>query len=221
METNSSASSQIPISVGIPHHNKIVPDLQFNSVNPKHHLLKHIAGAGGVKRSSSERRAGGDDTELVQFTIENRKSPLVYSANINNNIGGNNNNNNNSYVSGNAKVMSDLLTLLQTMDKENIKINIPVEVIPNLMNKSSSATQLRPQLSKSNVTDFTSPPSSVSAFAGRPGSDSTSQISKQYDALSLKSYTSVGMGSTDGRKMIVRKIPTSPVELFNLVNPPM
>ncbi|CAH1283761.1 unnamed protein product [Diabrotica balteata] len=28
------------------------------------------------------------------------------------------------------------------------------------------------------------------------------------------------MGSTDGKKMIVRRVPTSPVELFNIVNPP-
>lgn len=37
---------------------------------------------------------------------------------------------------------------------------------------------------------------------------------------SLRSWASVGMGSTDGKKMIVRRVPTSPVELFNIVNPP-
>lgn len=40
------------------------------------------------------------------------------------------------------------------------------------------------------------------------------------DAISIKSWASVGMGSTDGKKMIVRRIPTSTVELFNIVNPP-
>lgn len=40
------------------------------------------------------------------------------------------------------------------------------------------------------------------------------------DAASLGSWASVGMGSTDGKKMIVRRVPTSPVELFNIVNPP-
>lgn len=55
------------------------------------------------------------------------------------------------------------------------------------------------------------------------GSDSGSHyICKvpQSDAASLRSWASVGMGSTDGKKMIVRRVPTSPVELFNIVNPP-
>lgn len=52
-------------------------------------------------------------------------------------------------------------------------------------------------------------------------SDSGSHVSKPYsDAASVRSWASVGMGSTDGKKMIVRKVPTSPVELFNMVNPP-
>lgn len=50
---------------------------------------------------------------------------------------------------------------------------------------------------------------------GKPSSsDSGSQMG------SMRSWASVGMGSTDGKKMIVRRVPTSPVELFNIVNPP-
>lgn len=61
--------------------------------------------------------------------------------------------------------------------------------------------------------DITPPP-------GISGSDSASQVSRLYsDVASMKSWTSIGMGSTDGKKMIVRKVPTSPVELFNIVNP--
>lgn len=54
------------------------------------------------------------------------------------------------------------------------------------------------------------------------GSDLGSQTYKvpQPDAASLRSWASVGMGSTDGKKMIVRRVPTSPGELFNIVNPP-
>lgn len=54
------------------------------------------------------------------------------------------------------------------------------------------------------------------------GSDSGSQTYKvqQPDAASLRSWASVGMGSTDGKRMIVRRVPTSPGELFNIVNPP-
>lgn len=53
-------------------------------------------------------------------------------------------------------------------------------------------------------------------------SESGSQTYKvpQADAASLRSWASVVMGSTDGKKMIVRRVPTSPVELFNIVNPP-
>lgn len=52
-------------------------------------------------------------------------------------------------------------------------------------------------------------------FNGKPSSsDSGSQVG------SMRSWASVGMGSTDGKKMIVRRVPTSPVELFNIVNPP-
>lgn len=64
------------------------------------------------------------------------------------------------------------------------------------------------------------PPNSE-ACMGNTGSDSGSQISKLYsDAISTRSWTSVGLGSTDGKKMIVRRVPANPVELFNIVNPP-
>lgn len=53
----------------------------------------------------------------------------------------------------------------------------------------------------------------------KPPSESGSRL-QQPDAASLRSWASVGMGSTDGKKMIVRRVPTSPVELFNIVNPP-
>lgn len=66
------------------------------------------------------------------------------------------------------------------------------------------------------------PSYTLSSYLGRNnGSDSGSQVSKLYpDSLSGKSWASVGMGSTDGKKMIVRRVPTTPVELFNIVNPP-
>jgi hypothetical protein len=55
----------------------------------------------------------------------------------------------------------------------------------------------------------------------KTSSESGSHVSKPFsDAASVRSWASVGMGSTDGRKMIVRRVPTSPVELFNIVNPP-
>ncbi|KAL3267941.1 hypothetical protein HHI36_007078 [Cryptolaemus montrouzieri] len=40
------------------------------------------------------------------------------------------------------------------------------------------------------------------------------------DMGSIRSWASVGLGSTDGKKMIIRRVPTSPEELFTIVNPP-
>lgn len=40
------------------------------------------------------------------------------------------------------------------------------------------------------------------------------------DASSIRSLVSIGMGSTDGRKMIIRKVPNSPTELLNYISPP-
>lgn len=48
------------------------------------------------------------------------------------------------------------------------------------------------------------------------GSDSGTN---QY-APSVRSLASIGMGCTDGRKMVIRRVPTSPTELFHLVRPP-
>lgn len=41
------------------------------------------------------------------------------------------------------------------------------------------------------------------------------------DATSIRSLASIGIGSTDGRKMIVRRVPTSPSELLSIMNPQM
>ncbi|KAK9881776.1 hypothetical protein WA026_017294 [Henosepilachna vigintioctopunctata] len=46
-------------------------------------------------------------------------------------------------------------------------------------------------------------------------------ISKAFsDMGTIRSWASVGLGSTDGKKMIIRRVPTSPEELFTIVNPP-
>lgn len=39
------------------------------------------------------------------------------------------------------------------------------------------------------------------------------------DAVSVRSLASIGMGSTDGRKLTIAKVPTSPAELLNLADP--
>lgn len=40
------------------------------------------------------------------------------------------------------------------------------------------------------------------------------------DTISIKSLASIGLGSSDGRKLTIRRVPTSPSELFNVVHPP-
>lgn len=40
------------------------------------------------------------------------------------------------------------------------------------------------------------------------------------DTVSIRSLASIGLGSSDGRKLTIRRVPTSPSELFNVVHPP-
>ncbi|XP_054272616.1 sodium- and chloride-dependent GABA transporter ine-like [Macrosteles quadrilineatus] len=39
------------------------------------------------------------------------------------------------------------------------------------------------------------------------------------DVVSVRSLASIGMGSTDGKKLTIRRVPTSPTELLNIVEP--
>lgn len=40
------------------------------------------------------------------------------------------------------------------------------------------------------------------------------------ESVSIRSLASIGMGSSDGRKLTIRRVPTSPSELLNMVHPP-
>ncbi|EZA57571.1 hypothetical protein DMN91_002910 [Ooceraea biroi] len=40
------------------------------------------------------------------------------------------------------------------------------------------------------------------------------------DTVSIRSLASIGLGSSDGRKLTIRRVPTSPSELLNVVHPP-
>ncbi|XP_055859034.1 sodium- and chloride-dependent GABA transporter ine isoform X2 [Episyrphus balteatus] len=40
------------------------------------------------------------------------------------------------------------------------------------------------------------------------------------DVTSVRSLASIGIGSTDGRKLVIRRVPNTPNELFSIVNPP-
>lgn len=40
------------------------------------------------------------------------------------------------------------------------------------------------------------------------------------DVASMRSLASIGMGSTDGKKMVIRRVPTSPTELLSIIHQP-
>ncbi|XP_046805027.1 sodium- and chloride-dependent GABA transporter ine [Lucilia cuprina] len=40
------------------------------------------------------------------------------------------------------------------------------------------------------------------------------------DVTSVRSLASIGIGSTDGRKIVIKRVPQTPTELLNIVNPP-
>ncbi|VVC33584.1 Sodium:neurotransmitter symporter [Cinara cedri] len=53
----------------------------------------------------------------------------------------------------------------------------------------------------------------------QPTQDASSPLRSWSDAVSVRSLASIGMGSTDGRKLTIAKVPTSPAELLNLASP--
>lgn len=54
----------------------------------------------------------------------------------------------------------------------------------------------------------------------RPNWRSSFCFSETASHISVRSLASIGMGSTDGRKVTIRRVPTSPTELFNVVQSP-
>ncbi|XP_034946200.1 sodium- and chloride-dependent GABA transporter ine-like [Chelonus insularis] len=76
---------------------------------------------------------------------------------------------------------------------------------------------------KSNHTDeHHHPPASSWAsipFADTPQGQSPARVPFP-DSVSIRSLASIGLGSSDGRKLTIRRVPTSPSELLNMVHPP-
>lgn len=75
------------------------------------------------------------------------------------------------------------------------------------------------------IRDVTSASGAASARCLRPYDQVTpypegSENGTNNYAPSVRSLASIGMGCTDGRKMVIRRVPTSPTELFHLVRPP-
>lgn len=109
-------------------------------------------------------------------------------------------------------------------DKENsklLRVNAPQPAItlsgPMRKVKSFSDTH--------RIRDVSAASGAASARSLRPYEQVTpypegSECGTTNYAPSVRSLASIGMGCTDGRKMVIRRVPTSPTELFHLVRPP-
>lgn len=68
---------------------------------------------------------------------------------------------------------------------------------------------------------ISSPMVATHQFLSRTGSYIFSDASSARifsDGVSVRSLASIGMGSTDGKKMVIRRVPNSPTELLSIVN---
>lgn len=184
-------------------------------------ISKHVKGNNTLQFSSVNGKISppDDGTRL----LNNNNKPIIVRkmTSINSNVSQPNsiiNNCDNDVVEA---VSRDLQT--NSLSKSSKNGNYPKSLyLPNNQNLMSSELQgspiqIRHQGSfkpfKHYLQDITPP--------GQAGSETESQNSKLFsDITSMKSWTSVGMGSTDGRKMIVRRVPVTPMELFSIVNPP-
>ncbi|XP_012286546.1 sodium- and chloride-dependent GABA transporter ine isoform X1 [Orussus abietinus] len=74
---------------------------------------------------------------------------------------------------------------------------------------------------KSNATDEHHHHPPASSWASIVFSDVNGQVGRHFpDSVSIRSLASIGLGSSDGRKLTIRRVPTSPSELLNMVHPP-
>lgn len=65
------------------------------------------------------------------------------------------------------------------------------------------------------------PPTKCQTLPSVASSSEGSHMSRvQSDGMSNRSIASIGMGSTDGKRLVIRKLPQSPEQLLNIVNSP-
>ncbi|XP_066597207.1 sodium- and chloride-dependent GABA transporter ine isoform X2 [Prorops nasuta] len=63
-------------------------------------------------------------------------------------------------------------------------------------------------------------PNAQASWASIVFGDSNGHSRAFPDSVSIRSLASIGLGSSDGRKLTIRRVPTSPSELLNMVHPP-
>ncbi|CAH0746844.1 unnamed protein product [Bemisia tabaci] len=92
-------------------------------------------------------------------------------------------------------------------------------VVPRAASGAASLRSLRvPVSEEQHLVIPTSPSLASFAFGDSPNSNLLRPLSQ---VVSVRSLASIGMGSTDGKKMTIRKVPTSPSELLNIADPSM
>ncbi|XP_021181196.2 sodium- and chloride-dependent GABA transporter ine isoform X1 [Helicoverpa armigera] len=110
-------------------------------------------------------------------------------------------------------------------DRENSKL-LDLHAPAPMITPSGQMRKVKSFSDTHRIRDVTAASGAASARCLRPyeqvatypeGSDSGTN---HYGAPSVRSLASIGMGCTDGRKMVIRRVPTSPTELFHLVRPP-
>lgn len=110
-------------------------------------------------------------------------------------------------------------------DRENSKL-LDLHAPAPMITPSGQMRKVKSFSDTHRIRDVTTASGAASARCLRPyeqvatypeGSDSGTN---NYGAPSVRSLASIGMGCTDGRKMVIRRVPTSPTELFHLVRPP-
>ncbi|CAG9585469.1 unnamed protein product [Danaus chrysippus] len=113
----------------------------------------------------------------------------------------------------------------EEQDQERLKLLDPNSSTP-IVTPSGQIRKVKSFTDTHRIRDVNAASGAASARSLRPydqvatynpeGSDSGTN----HYAPSVRSLASIGMGCTDGRKMVIRRVPTSPTELFHLVRPP-
>lgn len=84
--------------------------------------------------------------------------------------------------------------------------------MPSIKSLANCEEALSPHLYPMNHGVLMSPvPSNINGVYG---------LAEAKSQMSVRSTVSIGMGSSDGRKVTIRRVPTSPSELLNIINPP-
>lgn len=112
----------------------------------------------------------------------------------------------------------------EDQDQERLTLLEPSSPVP-VLTPSGQMRKVKSFTDTHRIRDVNAASGAASARSLRPydhvtaypdGSDSGTN----HYAPSMRSLASIGMGCTDGRKMVIRRVPTSPTELFHLVRPP-